>query len=135
MIAAVCLDDRNGMLFNGRRLSRDQVQQEDLLALCGERKLWIGSFSAKLFAPYAERVVVEDVFLSVAGAGEIAFVEDRELSPWLERLESVILYRWNRAYPADQTFDLDLTEFVCTERVEFPGKSHDVITREVYVRK
>ena len=32
MIAAVCSDDRNGMLFNRRRLSRDRAQQEDLLA-------------------------------------------------------------------------------------------------------
>ena len=134
MIAAVCLDDRNGMLFNGRRLSRDRAQQEDLLALCGEKKLRIGSFSEKLFQPYGERVVVDDDFLTAAGAGEIVFVEDRGLLPLSARLEGVIVYRWNRAYPSDLQFDLDLSAFTCTERVEFPGNSHDVITREVFMR-
>lgn len=135
MIAAVCLDDRNGMLFNGRRLSRDRAQQEDLLALCREKKLRIGSFSAKLFQAHEERVVVDDDFLTAAGAGEIVFVEDSGLSSLSARLEGVIVYRWNRAYPSDLQFDLDLSAFTCTERVEFPGNSHDVITREVYVRK
>ena len=134
MIAAVCLDDRNGMLFNGRRLSRDRAQQEDLLALCGEKKLRIGSFSAKLFQAHEERVVVDDDFLTAAGAGEIVFVEDRGLLPLSARLEGVIVYRWNRAYPSDMQFDLDLSAFTCTERVEFPGNSHDIITREVYMR-
>ena len=133
MIAVVCLDDRNGMLFNGRRLSRDRAQQEDLLALCGEKKLRVGNFSAKLFQSYEERVVVTDDFLTVE-AGEIAFVEDRGLLPLLEQLEGVIVYRWNRVYPSDLKFDLDLAVFTCTERVEFPGNSHDVITREVYMR-
>ena len=91
MIAAVCLDDRNGMLFNGRRLSRDRAQQEDLLALCGEKKLRIGSFSAKLFQAHEERVVVDDDFLTAAGAGEIVFVEDRGLLPLSARLEGVIV--------------------------------------------
>ena len=30
MRAALCLDDRNGLSFNHRRLSRDRAQQEDL---------------------------------------------------------------------------------------------------------
>ena len=34
MRAALCVDNRMGFQFNGRRLSRDRVQQEDLLALC-----------------------------------------------------------------------------------------------------
>ena len=135
MIAAVCVDDRNGMLFNRRRVSRDQAQQEDLLTLCEGKKLWVGNFSAKLFERYADRIIVDDAFLESAGAGEIAFVEDRALSPWQERLEGVIVYRWNREYPSDAVFDLDLTEFACKETREFPGNSHDTITCEIYVRK
>lgn len=135
MIAAVCVDDRNGMLFNKRRLSRDRAQQEDLLALCGSEKLWLHSFSAKLFADYEAQIIVDDCFLQNAGVGEICFVEDQPLQPWLKRLEGVILYRWNRAYPSDQTLDLDLNVFVCKEREEFPGTSHKTITREIYMRK
>ena len=135
MIAVVCIDDRNGMLFNRRRVSRDRVQQEDLLRLCGGKKLWINRFSAKLFEPFGPQVVVDEAFLQLAGAGEFCFVEDQPLQPWLERLEGVVLYRWNRTYPSDTVFDLDLTAFVCQERLEFAGSSHVKITRETYIRK
>lgn len=135
MIAVVCIDDGNGMLFNRRRVSRDRVQQEDLLRLSDESKLWINGFSAKLFEPFAAKVVVDEAFLQLAGAGEFCFVEDQPLQPWLERLEGVILYRWNRRYPSDTVFDLDLSDFVCQERLEFAGSSHEIITRETYIRK
>ena len=135
MIAAVCVDDRNGMLFNKRRLSRDQAQQQDLLALCGGKNLWIHSFSAKLFADYEAHIIVDDCFLQNAGDGEICFVENQPLQPWLERLDGLILYRWNRVYPSDQTLDMDLSVFACKEREEFSGTSHETITREIYIKK
>ena len=135
MIAVVCVDEKNGMLFNRRRVSRDRIQQEDLLRLCGEKKLWISGFSAKLFEPFAEKVFVDEAFLQIAGMGEFCFVEDQPLQPWLDRLEGVIVYRWNRAYPSDQVFDLDLTGFTCQEKLEFAGSSHERITREIYSKK
>lgn len=135
MIAVVCVDEKNGMLFNRRRVSRDRIQQEDLLRLCGEKKLWINGFSAKLFAPLAEKVFVDDAFLQIAGMGEFCFVEDQPLQPWLDRLEGVIVYRWNRAYPSDQVFDLDLSDFTWQEKLEFAGSSHERITREIYSKK
>ena len=62
MIAAICLEDRNGLLFNGRRLSRDRAQQEDLMTVCGAGRLWISPFSAPLFAPWRERLVIAEDF-------------------------------------------------------------------------
>lgn len=133
MIAAVCIDDRNGLLFNHRRLSRDRAQQEDLLALCGEKPLWLAPYSAPLFDWAPERVRVEEDFLEQAAPGDICFVEDRQ--PPAEKLEGLILYRWNRAYPSDVRLELDLSRFTLTERTEFPGVSHETITREQYIRK
>ena len=135
MIVAVCVDDRGGMCFGGRRVSRDRKQQEDLLELCAPGKLWAAPFSAKLLEWAAERVTVDPEYLEKAGAGDICFVEADGLGNVLERIEGVILYRWNRAYPADQKLDLDLTEFLMMEQVEFPGTSHETITREIYRRK
>lgn len=135
MIVAVCVDDRGGMLFGGRRLSRDRKQQEDLLELCAPGKLWIAPFSAKLLDWAAERVTADPEYLEKAGAGEVCFVETDMLSRTIERIEGVIVYCWNRAYPADQKLDLELSEFLMTERVEFPGTSHETITREIYRKK
>lgn len=133
MIAAVCIDDRNGLLFNRRRLSRDRAQQEDLLALCGGEPLWLAPYSAPLFDWAPERVRIDEAFLEQAAPGDVCFVEDRQ--PPAEKLEGLILYRWNRAYPSDVQLELDLSRFILTERTEFPGTSHETITRERYTRK
>lgn len=134
MTIAVCVDEHFGLLFCGRRLSRDRVQQEDLLALCAGRPLRISPASAALFDWAGERVSVDANYLRDALPEEICFLEE-PLSPDLEsRVERVILYHWNRAYPSDTRFTLDLSAFSLTETLEFPGKSHERITREQYER-
>lgn len=133
MIAVVCVDDRDGMLFHGRRQSRDRAQQADLLALCPGR-LWVNGYSAKLFAGQEGRLRVDEAFLDRAGPGEWCFVEDRPLSPAADRLEGLVIYRWNRAYPADLRLDMALDGFTLVSQEEFPGTSHERITREYYRR-
>lgn len=135
MIAAVCIGERDGMLFNHRRVSRDRAQQENLLAFCGAGRLWMNGYSAPLFDWAAERVTVDEDFLRKAEPGEVCFVENRPLAPLAGQVEAVVLYRWNRAYPADVRLDLDLSDFMLAERTEFPGVSHEKITREVYRKK
>lgn len=135
MIVAVCIDERNGMFFNKRRLSRDRAQQEDLLAFCAEKVLWISPYSVPLFDWAAERVSADERFLQKAGSGDVCFVEDNALSSVAGRMEKLVLYRWNRSYPADTYFDLELSDFQLVEQKEFPGVSHDLITREIYEKK
>lgn len=135
MIAAVCMEDRGGMCFCGRRVSRDKAQQADLLAWCAGRVLWMSEKSAALFAQADREIRTDENFLDLAGRGEVCFVEDRPLLPVLDRLEQLVVYRWNRAYPSDRKLDLDLDRFVLTERTEFPGNSHETITREIYERR
>lgn len=136
VIIAVCIDSRGGMLFNRRRQSQDQAQREDLLAFCGGGPLWIAPYTAPLFSGRAEVVADED-FLSKAGAGEVCFVEDRAVAPFAEQIEAVVLYNWNRVYPAGVHLDFDpaAAGFTMTERREFPGTSHEKITREIYWRE
>ena len=133
MMIAACVDDRDGMRFNGRRVSRDRAQLADLLALCGGT-LRAAPCSGDLFAGWSGVLLSED-FLDRAGPGEICFVEDRSVRAFADRVEAVVLYRWNRAYPADLRLDLDLTPFMLAERTEFPGTSHENITRERYIRR
>ena len=52
-----------------------------------------------------------------------------------ERVEELVLYRWNRDYPADVYLDWDLSRFQVSGLREFPGTSHPNITRTIYVRK
>ena len=51
-----------------------------------------------------------------------------------ENVEEIIVYKWNRLYPADTYFNIDFENWNLTETVDFEGSSHEKITRERYVR-
>ena len=122
MILMACVDGRNGMAFNCRRQSRDRAVRADLLA------------TARQYAPAEQtRLRVDPSFLEKAGPGEPCFVEDRSVAPCAGRVERVVLYRWDRAYPADLYWDLSLEGWTLARREEFPGFSHEIITKEVYI--
>jgi len=129
----VCVDERDGMAFCGRRLSRDRVVTEHILKQTAGSNLWIAPASAILFPE--GNVQTDADFLKKAQAGEYCFCEVTPLPESIENLESVILYHWNRAYPSNLRFPralLNDMELVSTE--EFPGNSHDNITMERYTR-
>ena len=130
----VCVDDRNGMMFNGRRQSRDRYLREYLLKLSGG-KLWMNASSAGQFEKKDGLMIRED-FLSTAPKGEFCFLEDQSCLAFEGRMEQIILCKWNRTYPSDWKFDIPLDEhgWHCVSAVEFPGFSHEKITVEVYKR-
>lgn len=134
MILVVCIDDKGGMLFNGRRQSQDRLLREDLLLEAGGAPLWMNAYSARQFAPAPENVRVADDFPSQAGPGEYCFFEDVDPVPWLEEAEMVILYHWNRRYPSDSPrFPQPLTGWSVKRKLDFAGFSHEWITKEVLV--
>ena len=128
MVVYVCLDDRNGMLFNNRRQSRDGAVLADIRASV-PGLLTIDSFSEKLISASAIPYAVGDPV-----PGVHFFLENRRASELLPLAEKIVLYRWNRVYPADLRFDGDLSGFALESTREFPGNSHETITKEVYVR-
>ena len=134
MIAIVCLDDENGMIFNGRRQSRDRVVTERIALLAAGKKLWMNGYSVGLFAGMKLEIQIQEDFLAAAGEKELCFVEDQSLKQFEEKLEKVIVFRWNRKYPADFWLDVELRQWRLAETLEFPGNSHENITQEVYVR-
>ena len=136
LIIAVCVDDRWGMRFHQRRQSQDRVLREDLLRTCGDRLLWMAPASAPLFSDHAGQIRADSAYLQRAGTGELCFVEDPQMKGCEERIEQVLLYRWNRTYPADVYFTFDLTThgFTKTRSEEFRGSSHEKITKEFYER-
>ena len=133
MIITVCVDDKYGMMFNQRRQSRDRVQQEDLLHWSAGRKLWMHTYSAALFQDAG--ICVDDAFLEKAEPGDVCFVENLSIKEAETKIEALILYRWNRTYPADAWLDLELSDFELKETTEFTGSSHERITREIYYKK
>lgn len=134
MIIFACMDDNQGMLFNHRRQSQDRVQRRRMLERIGEKKLWMDTYTAGLFLNERERLVIDDACLEHAGKGEYCFVEKQDILPIEDQIEKIILYHWNRVYPADVQFPINLSKWKRTEINEFEGSSHDKITEEVYER-
>ena len=128
----VTLDDRNGMAFNHRRQSRDRVLTERILQICGGR-LTVNAYTAALFEGMNADLTVAEDPLSVAGTGEWCFLETLSPASAKEKIERLIVYRWNRAYPFDLKFDWDLATMKLQSKTDFVGYSHEKITEEVYV--
>lgn len=131
MILIACVDDNLGMAFNGRRQSRDRAVAERIAALTEGKRLWLHPYTAKLFEG---GVCADEAFLTQAGEQEFAFTELAAPGFLEERIELIVLYRWNRVYPADVRFDIDLTGWKQLSSTEFTGTSHEKITEEIYTK-
>lgn len=129
MNVAVCIDDNYGMLFNSRRQSRDRILIEDFLKTAGENKVFIKSFSQKLFTDRS--VLINDKCLEDAEENDFCFIEDESLIPYSSKINTLIIYKWNRKYPADFVFEMP-EGFVLSETTDFAGGSHEKITKEIY---
>ncbi|MBE5935230.1 MAG: hypothetical protein E7262_05500 [Lachnospiraceae bacterium] len=156
----VCVDKNNGMMFNNRRQSRDIEVIKDILGNI-DGSLWIGQYSKELFVDYFEKnnITFEQLDNNIINASidgkkfeivvdekrgvEYYFIErnvndllmelDNEtVKDYTNNIDEIILYNWNKVYPADVQFEVDLSQYSKVESVEFKGNSHDVITKYVY---
>ena len=130
----VCLDERGGMMFHHRRQSRDRTVIGDMLQLCGTKPLWMDAYSAGMFSHDPARVVTDENFLLRTPWGSYGFAEKGPLMPYEYRIEQIVIYLWNRVYPGDVFFDMDMENWILTEEKEWKGSSHDKITRRIYSR-
>ena len=138
MIIITALDNNNGLLFNQRRQSQDRLLRQRILALIGQDKLFLNKYSAELFANEAKQgqLHVSEHFLTEAGKGQYCWVENVSVQDYESQAEKIIVFRWNRDYPADFYFDIDLSQnWQLENSVDFVGSSHDKITEEIYTRK
>lgn len=129
MTLYICLDDRCGLQFNKRRQSRDAAVLKDI------RSRLSGNL---LIAPFSEKLIreAEIPYVLPPENAEDFFAEDIPSEELLAQTKKIVIYRWNRHYPSDIRWEPDLAGmgFVLKETAEFPGSSHDTITREVYER-
>lgn len=133
MIVILCLDDRNGMMFNNRRQSRDRAVAADIIRLVDGEKLFMNEYSSGFFSEKPANMLIDEDFLSREDKG-FYFVENNSLKNFAKKINKVIVYRWNRVYPSDLKLELPINQWKKTIDAEFAGNSHDKITREVYTR-
>lgn len=134
MNVIVCLDNNGGMLFNKRRQSQDKVLRKRILEISSNGNLWMNSYSKKQFEIDSAQIIVDENFLHNASSGDFCFVENSDLADFENQIEKIIVFKWNRTYPADFHFCIPLSEWNMIESTEFKGNSHEKITQEVYTR-
>lgn len=132
MILAFCIDSNNGMTFNGKRQTQDVVHRERLLVLAIERnhRLIMNSYSGKLFG--CNTGIDDAELLKLSDLDTVCFIENvKNISQFIEKADTIVLYRWNRAYPFDYKLDFSLlADFELKHSENFKGKSHSEITEE-----
>lgn len=133
MIIITCLDDHNGMVFNHRRQSQDRGLRQYIADMTKDDKVYMNAYSAKLYEEIKDPIICED-FLQKAGKGETCIVENLPLKEVANDIEEIVVFRWNKVYPSDQVFDLDLGEWRLVEEEEFEGSTHQ-ITKQIYLPK
>ena len=141
MVVYITIDDNNGLMFNNRRQSQDRIMREDMLNHCGEAKLWISEYSRKLFTTQDENIfpsniIVDDDFWNKANSTDHCFAEGDNLSQWIDKIDILVIYKWNRNYPSDLKFNFSILDstWKCISISDFKGSSHDKITKEVWKR-
>lgn len=129
MKLVVCIDKNQGMMFGGRRVSQDSEVTDRIVALADGSCLFV--------TPYSQKMIPEGTLLSgddfsVMGSEDVYFLEDGPMPT--ENIDEVCVFCWNRRYPADRLFSMDLKGegYKRVKKEEFVGSSHDKITFECY---
>ena len=133
----ICLDDNNGMMFNKRRQSQDRILRADLKEFIKDKDLYMNNYSYKLYKDIDNgNIKVSENFLEQCTENDFCFVEDKLLNNYINKINNIIIYKWNRIYPSDLYFDINLTSnsWELLETKGFEGSSHEKITRIIYRR-
>ncbi len=133
----VCLDDKNGIMFNKRRQSQDKLLRDDISNTIDDANIFMNHYSYKLYKDIDNgNFQVCDDFLNKCGKNDFCLVEDKSLFSYINNIDNLIVYKWNRVYPSDLYFDIDLqsANWRLIESYDFQGSSHDKITKEIYRR-
>lgn len=129
MNVIICVDNNMGLAFNNRRQSRDGILNEKIISKI-RGKLKIEAYSKSLFP--SDRISVVDDILKETSSGEWCFSEKRSLKGFENKIEQLMICRWNRVYPANVHLDIDLKGWQLLSTEEFAGSSHEKITMEVW---
>ena len=134
MTAIVCIEDRGGILFLRRRVSRDVEIARD--SARDYEKILLTKYSLPLFDAVNLDTGVCISPLTEGNGGDVCFIEDGSVKENLDKISRLIIYKWNRTYPSDIKlgFEPSAVGFKLVFSREFVGNSHEKITKEVYER-
>ena len=132
MKVILCLEEKLGYCFLGKRLSQDQNLRQNLKQLLHSEKVYMNAYSYVLYKDYFADALVDEHFLDKA-KDHYVVIENVSLSSYQDQIDEYVIYEWNRSYPATLFFSSTwLSSFELVETMEFSGTSHEKITRRIY---
>lgn len=131
MIVIAVTDNRNGIQFHERRQSSDRELRKRILERAKDSRLWVSPYTRRQFTEDTDRIREAAQPLKKAGQGEFCFLEEA-IEAYPEDMETLILYRWNRDYPADVWIPPIPEGWLLVSKNDFQGYSHGKLTEEVY---
>ena len=135
MIWIAVIDNERGILFNKRRQSQDKLLRERILKVTADSILWISPYTAIQFGEkLPKHVRIAENIPIKNSKEEYVFFEEETPFAYMEYIDKIVLYHWNRNYPADTYFNIDLSLWKCSNVYEFAGTSHENITEEISVK-
>ena len=132
----ICLDVNNGLSFNGRRQSRDRAVIAMIASIVDGQCVRMHPTSEALFSGTCVNIRSSEDYLCTAQENDWCFVETEDVLQFLDVIQHVIVFRWNRKYPNDVCLPQDWLKagFTKMNIADFEGYSHPKITMEVYSR-
>lgn len=133
----VCIDKNNGMMFNNRRQSQDKILIDDIIKVTKDKKLYMNEYSYNLYKDKKyKNIIVCDDFLDKCSYDDFCLVENSSLVTYENKIDTIIIYNWNRDYPSDFKFDINIKDnnWTLIKSENLKGNSHDKITKNIYRR-
>ena len=147
----LCVDENLGYSFNHRRQSRDKKMREHMLGILRKEDagLFMNSYSeaslikdevfteSELKLRKEGQSLTGDSFLARADEENgWAFVENTDITEYLDKVDEIILYEWNRLYLSDLRLPAGyLKKFRKISEEKIRGSSHDSISCSRFLRR
>ena len=123
----LCTDKENGRLFFGKRTATDAEVRKHILAL--DDKIFVDNYTAGQFKETEDKSKLCIVDSPARIADGTAFIEKEDVP---EDADRIIIFRWDKKYPADKYFDFSFAGWHKTKNEKFQGYAHDKVTMEVW---
>ena len=140
MILITVVDNNMGLLFNNRRLSKDEELKKMIYFITNHRRLAMCFYSLDQFNDDSLQLFTPEISITNVEPSEwtpcdFYFNEIYPLKEGEKFIDKIILFKWNRDYPSDTKLEIDLSLYNLIKSSCFSGKSHNKITIELYERK
>ena len=136
MILITCVDQKNGVAFHGRRQTSDAAVFRDIFKAADNDMYGVEvlEYTQPLWDAFVRAEALPSWHPAFEAESGAIFTELNDCEGYELYYPTVILYRWDKVYPADVILKLDLTKYHLVEIYEFQGTSHEKVRRETYER-